>query len=120
MRLLRKTSFVARRYKENGGEFDASFNWVKGSYTPISFKCSLQPINRGQDVRLLPEGISARDAYLVLTKTELLEDDEFLNQKADEIEIKGRTFKAHNVAGWIGNGLKSDHYRCIFIRNDKK
>ena len=120
MKLLRKTSLVALRYAADSSEYDDNYNWIKGTPTETPFKCSLQPMNRGQDVKILPEGVSAKDAYIVLTKTELLEDDEFLKQKADEVEIRGRIFKIHNVSPWVGNGLKSDHYRCILIRNDKK
>jgi hypothetical protein len=119
MKLLRRTALTALRYSEAGGEYNEHYEWIDSEITEVPFKCSLQPINRGQDVMILPEGISAKDAYLVLTETKLLEDNEFSNQKADEVDIKGIRFKAHNVSDWTGYGLKSDHYRAILIRSDK-
>lgn len=120
MRLLNRTSLSAKRYGADSLEYNDKYEEVYGNPTDIPFKCSLQPITRGQDVRILPEGTTSKDAYLIYTKTELLEANEFTKQKADEIEIKGKAYKIHNVSDWSGYGTKIDHYRCILIRNDKK
>ena len=117
MQLLNKTPLVALRHNSEG-EFNENYEWVDSNPDEVPFKCSLQPLSKNSEVKILPEGVTSSDAFVVLTKTEILEDNEHTKQKADEVEIRGRRYKAFKVFPWTGFGLSTDHYRCIFIKKD--
>jgi hypothetical protein len=122
IRLLNTSSLdVARKVAT-----DEDDQWDdQGNYIPpqdnivVPIKCSIQPYKDGMFRVPLPEGIMANDARIIYTKTEILTANEYTGQVADEITINSMPYQCHYVEDWSQYGLRTDHYKCVFVKKDR-
>ena len=120
--LIYRNPLTIYRVKKGTSYLDEDGNWIEGSggdVEEIPIKCSLQPYVNGNEQQELPDGIRATDARYVFTKTEILQADDREQIEADETEIDGVRYECSRVKPFVGYGLRSDHYECVFIRKDK-
>lgn len=118
--LNRFTLSIVRKTAGTGYLDPTSRKWIQGTdEAAFDISCSVQPFRNGDNQLKLPEGVEANNAIVVLTKTELKTSDELTNQEPDTTTYKGQSYECFNVEDWTGHGLKTDHYRCVFIRKDK-
>lgn len=122
LRLMKTQTLTITRYETRGQQFDNT----KGVYTDnvvnttFDIEASIQPIRQGKVQNILPQGVTASDTVVVYTdKDNIIQTaDQFTKLPADTTVYKGLTFEAFNTEDWGGNGLRTDHYRVIFIRQD--
>ena len=121
MRLINRTTIPVFRRLEASGYLDENNRWVEGNEEDcFNIKCSIQPFRNGDEQIELPEGVRTEEVRYVFTKTELFTNDENLEREADEIEYKDFRWECFSVEDWTGHRLRTDHYRCVFIRKDKQ
>ena len=122
IRLLKTSSLdVTRKVAtDEDDQYDDQGNYIPPTDDPIvPIKCSIQPYKDGMFRVPLPEGVMAKDARLIYTKTELLTANEYTGQVADEVIIQGMPYQCHNVEDWNQYGLRTDHYKCVFVKKDR-
>lgn len=81
---------------------------------------SIQPYRQGSEQIIFPDGITSNDVQVVLGKTPIKEADPFNNLKADKTTIDGNSYIAFKVANWSRHGSRADHYKTLFVREDKR
>lgn len=119
-KLLKTHTLTITRKTPDTGYIDPSTKrWVAGSSVPIEVVGGLQPIKAGEKLIDLPDGIRTIDTKVFYSKDEIKTELEQINQEADETVIDGIDYKCFFVEAWTGTGLRSDHYKSIFIRKDK-
>lgn len=119
--LLKTTKTNLYRPTSNGGYLNADRKWVEASSEEIiPIQCNLQPYINGEQQQDLPDGIRLDETYYLFTKTPVRQADDRNNIESDEIEIDGVRYECFRVKKFVGFGLVSDHYECIFIKKDKK
>ena len=116
-RLIRKIPLTVYRISEGTSNPDGTY--TPGGETTVDILCNIQPFRMGDVQKTLPEGLRAEDAVIVYTETLLRTVDQFDGTKADQIELDGRRYEALNVENWARNGLRLDHYKAVFVRQDK-
>ena len=78
-------------------------------------KGSLQPINTGLSVKIVPQGYDTGSAYFFYTKSKLSGYVEGSSIKADYTVIDDREYEVHRSNKWSGFGLKTDHYKYLLV-----
>lgn len=117
-----RTNLTVYRIKKGTSYLSEDGDWIEGTGSDVEeipIKCSLQPYVNGNEQRDLPDGIRATDARYIFTKTEILQADDRTQIAADEVEIDGVRYECDRVKPFVGFGLITDHYECVFIRKDK-
>jgi hypothetical protein len=120
MRLLKTSNIVITR--ATGGYWNDKGRWEDGNVSPDEFSidCSIQPFKGGRGQRKLPDGISTHDTKVVRTKTFLKTSEQIgEKEKADTTVIDGFTYEAFFDSNWSDYGLRVDHHKVIFIRQDQ-
>lgn len=116
--LLRSTITISR--DDGTGEYSEEGRWVKAPLQIINdVKASIQPVKNGEAKSILPEGVRAMDAVFVYTKEVIKTVDQYGFTLADRTDIDGQTYIANNIANWFRHSLRPDHYKVIFIREEK-
>lgn len=81
---------------------------------------SRQPIRAGMRVRIIPEGYDTTSGYFFYTKEALQGYKEGSQQLPDYAVIDGREYEVHNIEGWGGFGLNTDHNKYILVARAQK
>lgn len=121
MRALQRTPLTIFRRDEAEGYLGVDGKWVYDvNVEEIPIRCSLQPyVKNSQEEVNLPEGIKQEDLRYVFTKTLIRTADDINKIEADETIIDGFRYQCLSVKPFVGYGLRSDHYECMFARKDK-
>ncbi len=122
IRLLKTSSLdVTRKVAtDEDDQWDDQGNYIPPTDDPlVPIECSIQPYKDGMFRVPLPEGIMAKDARIIYTKTELLTANEYTGQVADEVTIQDMPYQCHYVEDWNQYGLRTDHYKCVFVKKDR-
>ena len=118
--LLRTTSTVLYRSSGSDRYLTDDGKWVESStIEEIPIKCNIQPYQGGEEQRDLPDGIRLDEALSLFTKTKVIQADDRSKVESDEIEIEGVRYECFGVKKFVGFGLISDNYECLFIKKDK-
>ena len=122
MRLLKTSTLTITRDQGNEGYWDERGRWVANSATTtFSIQCNIQPFKMGKTEVVLPEGISAKDAIVVRTKTPLNTAEQLQDKRnADTTVFQGSVYEAFFDENWDLYGLKTDHHKVTFIRKDQE
>jgi len=120
LRLLQKFTLTING-DDGGGFWNDKGRWVEDPTPPAALviKCSIQPFKMGANQMILPEGKTTSDAKIVLTTTLLKTSDQFGKTLADTTVINGLRYYAKAVEDWTGHGLRTDHFKILFIRDDQ-
>lgn len=93
----------------------STLNTTTGVYststvTATGVACNWQPAGK-QDLLLLPEGTKDRDAWLIITSTEI-----FLN---DIIIHDSKEYRVHDIQNFLGFGGSIGNYEGVCIGEDR-
>ena len=122
IRLLGTSSLDVTRMvaTDEDDQYDEEGDYIPPTEAPaVPIRCSIQPYKDGMFRVPLPEGVMAKDARVIYTKTELLTANEYIGQVADEIVIQNIPYQCHYVEDWNRYGLRTDHYKCVFVKKDR-
>ena len=119
MDLMRETKLTFTRYEE--GDVDDSGRWVESVSSEIVAWGSLQPLDKGEISKVVPEGVKVTSAFWFLTETELRVADPLNQISADETIIKGNKFEVFDSAdSTFTQMIDMGHYEFLLIRRDKR
>lgn len=121
MKLLNRQSYTVKRQNQDTSYIDDDGNWItpEAEVETFTVKGNRQPFRNGLTQVILPEGVESNDAFLFYSHTQLLPADELTEQVADIMLINGIEHECFRMEDWTGYGLKTDHYKHVFIRADK-
>lgn len=117
MRIIRRVPLTFERVL-GGSYYDDDGDPVPSATTPINALGSLQPFKKGNSKIVLPEGVSASDAFTYYTETLIQGENQFSKEAADKTTIKGQTYRAFHAMDWSINLMKSDHFKVILVKDD--
>lgn len=91
--------------------------WRKGTPTTFSIKANIQPLLKGTDLQLLPEGDRTREVIKVYTTTPLLQRQEGSQaHEGDLISWDGKMFEVIRAITYKMGLL--DHTKAICVRKE--
>lgn len=93
--------------------------YTKGVYTPSGAEttftianASAQPLE-ADELELLPEGFSSKEAIKVYSPEMLRTADQATGVEADRIDYAGKSYEVHKVENWNDHGT---YYKAIAVR----
>lgn len=96
--------------------------WVKGAYkkgtsTQKTIPANVQPVMKGTDTLLVPEGDRSKEIIKIYTEYELKSRTEGgSSNEADIVEFNGRTYEVMRVISYKMGIL--NHYKAIAVRRE--
>lgn len=96
--------------------------WVKGAYqkgasTQKTISANVQPVMKGTDTLLVPEGDRSKEIIKIYTEYELKSRTEGgSSNEADIIEYSGKTYEVMRVISYKMGIL--NHYKAIAVRRE--
>lgn len=106
--------------REDEGYINHNHEWVPAEFSsPISIKCSVQPLGEGKKKIILPDGVRTDEALVLRTRYELKGSDNYETYEGDIVEYGGYTYEIFTKSNWTGFGLPSDHFKYILKRVDE-
>ena len=116
--LLKTSTLTVTRYTAGRELLESGRFAPAATSTPIVIECSIQPFAGIKQV-ILPSGMTANDARVVFTTTELQTSSQFTKIQADETTIDSLVYECFEVQDWNQYSMVPDHYMCIFVRKDQ-
>ncbi len=117
-RIINKIPLTLIRTDPSTGYYQGG-NYIKGTTSEIGIRCSIQPFRKGDTQMTLPEGLRAEDVVMIYTKSPVQTVDQFEGAVADTTTIDNLVYVAINVENWNRQGMRSDHFKAMFVREDK-
>lgn len=106
-----QTIYVTRTKGEYGSGGYVDGIWVENEATVFPIRTSVQPASES-DTAFLPEGREAHEAYVLYSKTKLVQAEGSTN--ADKVRIHGQDYTVVRTEYWENNLIP--HCRSLVVK----
>lgn len=115
--LLPLTGYIEVSVTRTTGGSRVKGAWVKGASTELTIQANIQPVMKGTDTLLLPEGDRSKEIIKIYTTSELLSRKEGASPvDGDIIEYDGKSFEVMRVISYKMGIL--NHTKAIAVRRE--